>query len=195
MNNKYFKISFFNLIIILIISVVFSYSLGNLLYKVPAYEKIEIFISSSYIDEDYLSSKMKIDSVKEINIIPRSINNNYYEETLQTIGIYSDLLIIPEKYLNNEEKAFSFSSIDKSYFEEINLDLSNYELIIYNDKIYGIIIYDKNKNINLFKDKIVFENEDTYILCIGKNTPNVVNTPTSKKETNNAYKVFIELIK
>ena len=135
MNNKYFKISFFNLIIILIISVVFSYSLGNLLYKVPAYEKIEIFISSSYIDEDYLSSKMKIDSVKEINIIPRSINNNYYEETLQTIGIYSDLLIIPEKYLNNEEKAFSFSSIDKSYFEEINLDLSNYELIIYNDKI------------------------------------------------------------
>ena len=195
MNNKYFRISFFNLIIILIISVVFSYSLGNFLYKVPAYKKIEIFISSSYIDEDYLSSKMKIDSVKEINIIPRSINNNYYEETLQTIGIYSDLLIIPEKYLNNEEKAFSFSSIDKSYFEEINLDLSNYELIIYNDKIYGIIIYDKNKNINLFKDKIVFENEDTYILCIGKNTPNVVNTPTSKKETNNAYKVFIELIK
>ena len=103
MNNKYFKISFFNLIIILVISVVFSYSLGNFLYKVPAYEKIEIFISSSYIDEDYLSSKMKIESVKEINIIPRSINNNYYEESLQTIGIYSDLLIIPESYLNSKE--------------------------------------------------------------------------------------------
>lgn len=195
MNNKYFKISFVNIIVILIISVVFSYSLGNLVYKIPKYEKIEIFISSSYIDEDYLSSKMKIDSVKEINIIPRSINNNYYEESLQTIGIYSDLLIIPEKYLNNKEKAFSFSSINKSYFEECNLDLSSFELIVYENNIYGIVIYDKNKNINLFKDKIVFENDDRYILCIGKNTPNVVNTPTSKKETNNAYKVFIELIK
>ena len=195
MNNNYFKINFVNLIIILIISIIFSYSLGNLLYNIPAYEKIEIFISSSYVDEEYLSKKINIESVKEINIIPRSINNNYYTETLQTIGLYSDILIIPDTYLDSKEKLFSFSSIDKSYFDEYLIDLECYEYISHDGLIYGIVVYDKEKDINLFKDKIIFENDDRYILCIGKNTPNIVNNPTNKKETNNAYKVFMELIK
>ena len=84
-------------------------------------------------------------NVKEINIIPRSINNNYYTETLQTIGLYSDILIIPDTYLDSKEKLFSFSSIDKSYFEEYLIDLECYEYISHDGLIYGIVVYDKEK--------------------------------------------------
>ena len=196
MNKYYFKISLFNLLIVLVISIIFSYLLSNILYRIPAYEKIEVFISSSYIDEEVLIDRIdNIENIKEINIIPRSINNNYYEDTLQTIGLYSDILIIPTSYLDTKEKAFSFSSIDESYFSSYNININDYELISYDDSIYGIIVYDKEKNIDLFKDIIVFENDDRYVLCIGKYTPNVMNEPKSNKETNNAFKVFMELIK
>lgn len=196
MNNQYLKNNNLAIFIIFICSVVLSIIVGGAVYKIPSYQKIEIFISTSYIDDNYFYEEIKkVDGVKKVNIVTRSPSNKYYDETFQTIGIYSDLLIIPEKYLLLENALMSFSEIDEKYFDEYNLDYDSYEKIVSDNKCYGIIIYDKEKDINLFKDLVVFETEERYVLCVGKTTPNVKNNPTGKKETDNAYKAIMELLK
>ena len=196
MNNRHLKINFLNIIIIGLISFSFSFVISQYIYKIPAYQKIEFFISSTYVDSEYFVDTISTNNtIKKVNIIPRSVNSDYYEQTLLTIGIYSDLLIISDKYLDTEDKYFSFSSIDYTYFEDAGIDLSKFELVTSNNKCYGVVVFDKEKNINLFKDQIVFENEDRYILLIGNTTPNSINNPTNKKETNNAFTSFMELLK
>ncbi len=194
MNKQFLKNNSLVLIMILICSIVSGSILGSIFYKIPSYQKIELFISSSYVDETFFSSRInEIDNVKKVNVVLRSPNNNYYDESLQTIGIYSDILIISEKYLKNESAYMSFSPIDKKYFDEYNLDYNSYEKIIFNDLCYGIVVYDEEKEINLFKDKIIFETTDRYVMIIGKTTPNIYEN-TSSKKTNNAFISYMKLL-
>ena len=196
MNNRHAKISFFYVLFILLISLSLSFSISEFLYKVPATKKLEFFISSQYVNTDYFNDKLSvIDNVEKINIIPRSIENKYYNEAFQTVGMFSDLLIIPEKLINDEDKAFSYFPIEFKYFIENKITYSSFDLIVYKNVCYGIVIYDKEKNINLFKDYIQFETNERYVLCIGKSTPNRYIKPANKKQTSNAIKAFLELIK
>lgn len=194
MNKQFLKNNSLVLIIIFICSIVSGSILGSILYKIPSYQKIELFISSSYVDETFFSDRIsEIDNVKKVNVILRSPNNNYYDESFQTVGIYSDILIVSEKYLKSESAYMSFSPIDKKYFDEFNLDYDSYEKIIFNDLCYGIVVYDNTKEINLFKDKIVFENDERYVMIIGKTTPNIYEN-TSSKKTNNAFISYMKLL-
>ena len=146
MNNRHTKISFFYVLFILLISLSLSFSISEFLYKVPATKKLEFFISSQYVNTDYFNDKLSvIDNVEKINIIPRSIENKYYNEAFQTVGMFSDLLIIPEKLINDEDKAFSYFPIEFKYFIENKITYSSFDLIVYKNVCYGIVIYDKEK--------------------------------------------------
>ena len=142
MNNSYKKISISTIFLILIGSLIFSYLLGTFLYRTPIKNKIDFFISTSYVESEYFENIIgSIENVDKINIISRTTQNNYFEQTLQTVGMYSDLIILSEKYLDTAEKIKSFSSIDLKYFEEYNLNTNDFELIIIDNKIYGIVVY------------------------------------------------------
>lgn len=194
MNKEFLKNNSFVLIMILIFSIVTGSILGSILYKIPSYQKIELFISSSYVDESFFSNRInEVDGVKKVNVVLRSPNNNYYDESFQTVGIYSDILIISEKYFENESAYMSFTPIDKKYFDEFNLDYNSYEKLIFNDLCYGIVVHDEEKEINLFKDKIIFETTDRYVMIIGKTTPNIYED-TSSKKSNNAFISFMKLL-
>ena len=196
MNKRHCQISLLNICLIVVVSFLTSLILGGALYKIPNHEKIEFFISTGYVDEDYFINKIAVnDKIKKINIVSRSISNDYYEEALQTIGVFSDLLIIPAKYLDTTDEAFSFAVIDYQLFRDNNIQYGNLDLIIHENKCYGIVVYDKEQNINLFKDYLVFEDDQKYVLCVGKSTPNAYMNPTGKKQTSNALTSFIELIK
>lgn len=195
MNKRYLKNNSLAFVIIFACSIILAAIVGGLVYKIPSYQKIEFFISTTYIDDSYFNTEIKkVDGVKKVNIITRSPSNKYYEETLQTIGLYSDLLIIPEKYLLLDNALTSFSPIDEKYFDEYNLNYDSYQKIVSDGLCYGIIIYDKENDVNFFKDKIVFETDDRYVICVGKTTPNVINEPKNEKQNNNAYKALMELL-
>ena len=196
MNKRHCKISLLNICLIVVVSFLTSLVLGGALYKIPSHEKIEFFISSSYVDTNYFKDKISVnEKIKKINIVSRSISNDYYEESLQTVGIFSDLLIIPAKYLDTVDEAFSFTVIDYQLFRDYNIPYGDLSLIIHENKCYGIVIYDKENNINLFKDYLVFEDDQKYVLCVGRSTPNVYMNPSGKKQTSNALTSLIELIK
>jgi hypothetical protein len=170
-----------------VISLCFTLILSSRLYKIPSYQKIEVFISSSYVDNEYFINKINTnESIKKTNIITRSVSSDYYEETLQTIGIFSDIIIMPEKFLASDQNYQSFSCIDYKYFTEYDIDYTSYELILLDNLCYGIVVYDKEKGINVFKDYIVFESDERYVLCVGISTPNVYNNPEPSKPVLNS---------
>ncbi len=195
MNKQYLKNNLFKMLMIFTVSLIFWISIASSLYKIPNTKKISIFISSNYIDNDFFENTIKqVPDVLKVDLMPRSPVNEYFESFLQTSGLYSDILIIPDKYFENEHFDLNFSVIDQKYFNEYNLDLNNFELISFNNKCFGIVIYDKEKGINLFKDRIVFENDERYILCVGKKTPNIYKEPKNKKQTDHAFKAVMELL-
>lgn len=196
MNKQFLKNNGFSFIVILILSILLSSVVASYLYSIPSHKKIEIFISSSYVDNDFFESNIKkVDGVEKVNVISRSPSSNYFDDNFVTIGLYSDIIIMSDKYIKDDNALMSFSSISLDYFEKYNLDPSDYELIMSNGLCYGIVVYDKENDINLFKDRIVFENTDRYIICVGKTTPNIYNNPTNEKETSNAFFSLMELLK
>lgn len=195
MNKQFLKNNGFSFIVILIFSIVISSVVASFLYNIPGYKKIEIFISSAYIDTDFFESKISnVDGVEKVNVISRSPSSNYFDDNFVTIGLYSDIIIMSDEYLENENAYSSFSPISFDYFTKYNLNPSDFELITSNGICYGIVVYDIDQNINLFKDKVVFENSKRYIICVGKTTPNVYNNPKKENETSNAFLSLMELI-
>ncbi len=195
MNNQYLKNNLFKMLMIFTVSLIFWISIASSLYKIPNTKKISIFISSNYIDNDFFENTIKqVPDVLKVDLMPRSPMNEYFESFLQTNGLYSDILIISDKYFENEHFDLNFSIIDLKYFEDYKLDLNKYELVIDDNQCFGIVIYDKEKRINLFKNRIVFENNERYILCVGKKTPNIYQNPKNQKQTDHAFKAVMELL-
>lgn len=196
MNKQYLQNNGFLVLSIFVVSLLLFYFIGDSLYQPSRTETIELFISSNYLDSDYFYEKLeKVDDIKKINVISRSITNSYYESFFQTVGLSSDLLIIPKRHLEDESCKSTFREIDLEYLASLGLATSSLQTINFNNKCYGIVVFDQSNNLHLFKDHISYETTDIYVLCISINSPNAYASPKGNKQSDKAFQAIYELLK
>jgi len=185
-------------IIPLLIILAFSIFTWNFVYQKieepKEYEKIVLFVSGTVIDNN-LENDIKIScNVRKVSIQEANIDDQYYGVLLQTSGmLMSDLLIIKKEILEDGNSRYSFVEITDEIIESYDfpIDLTFVEI---EDEKYGIVVYDKENNINLLAGKVSFDSDDVYVLVINKGSCNASPYGTDKNITDNAFKAIKELV-
>ena len=188
-NFKYF-------ILIAVISTLFWCFLFNIITAPKDYEKMEIFITAHSIKKDDLYDKIYTSELKEIQINSCSENDDYYGVSLETLGIISsDILIVKKELVLTDGATNSFIELDKDYLRNYNINLEDFEVITVDNKVHAIVVYDKEKNINLLGDYIYYA-DDSAVYCIVLNniSSHIGKYSYKEKTTNIAFEMLNKLL-
>lgn len=155
-------------VLITLASIIIWTSIFSSINKPKDYETLQIFISSSSYKEESLKETLNKDnSYKDVIIYSADEDNKYYTSLLETSGILScDLLIVNKSLVLTDGAESTFVPLSQEYLSSYKIDLSKYQLVNKNNITYGIVIYDKENNINLLGDYITFDSDQIYCLCL-----------------------------
>ena len=97
--------------------------------------------------------------IKKFEYRLSSKNSSYYSTLLESYGYeISDVLILPGTETNRELSSYHFAPISPRYVET----LGSLGVLRYDEKAYGIKVYDANTKTNLLSD-LSFPLEDMYL--------------------------------
>lgn len=174
----------------IILSILFYFAFN--IYHLPSsYEKINIFVGSTLIDDsfkDEIKEDINKDSLKQINISSLSPNQNRFEEKLEVVGLHNcDLLILDKNTIDN--------MLDiEQYFLIIDEQLSLYHqqgFYLFNNNKYG---YDISSS-SLF-DKYISKEYQYYYLLININSKNIGKYVSEDNiDNDNALLILEKLLK
>ena len=116
--------------------------------------------------------------------------------TLQTLGIISsDMLIVTDDLVLTDGSTTSFVQLEKEYLSTFNIILDDFELIYVNDNPYAIVVYDKNKNINLLEKYIEFSNEEEiYCVVLNNISCHIGKYSTQSETTTILFEMLYQLL-
>lgn len=140
--------------------------------KIPENEIIKVYASANAVDStSFRNTLIDDETIKDVLVSYTPESDEDYNETINVEAlIYSDIIIIPLSVFNTiDDTDDHFVEITDDIFNNHSINKDDYSLVSVNDKTYGIIIYQKDA-IDLFKNRIIFENSDeTYIILANKN--------------------------
>ncbi len=157
------------LIIIIVITTISWLSIFDILNAPKNYEKFQIFVSADDVNSDLLKTEiLNNTSLKAVEIYKCSEGDTYYTTYLETSGIMSsDVLIVNKTLVEEKGATSSFIELDSSLFNKYNIDLNSFEVIKVEGKIHAIVVYDKEKNINLLEKYFTINEENkNEIYCL-----------------------------
>ena len=188
-NIKYF-------ILIALLSTLFWNFIFENITALKPYEKVEIFLTVESYNEELLKNKLANNNIKGINIASCPEDDEYYMATLQTLGIISsDMLIVTDDLVLTDGSTTSFVQLEKEYLSTFNIILDDFELIYVNDNPYAIVVYDKNKNINLLEKYIEFSNEEEiYCVVLNNISCHIGKYSTQSETTTILFEMLYQLL-
>ena len=161
---------YYFLVSLIIISVSFSL-LINTISTPKRNESVTLFIASNGVGESF---ERKInedlpDYLMKVFINAKNENDQYVGQSFATSGIQlSDAFILPNNFLDASEYSSLCYDLDTSYINEYcNY---NFEYIYYDNKAYGIKMYDKNSRNGLAKKYISYSTNHDYYMFFNKSS-------------------------
>lgn len=154
--------------------------------RAPDDMTVKMYVTANYVNKKAIKETVINDEVKAVIINFDNEDDEYYSSSLETQGLLnSDILIIPENVFDSSDKLNSFIEIADEMFNENNSNKDEYNLLIRDEMIYGIIVYKKDL-VDIFGQNIEFQNEnETYIIAINR----------ASKVTNKAIHTMFKLLK
>ena len=143
-----------------------------------------------------MKSKLTNDNIKGINIASCPEDDEYYMATLQTLGIISsDILVVTDDLVSTEGSTTSFVQLEKEYLSTFNIILEDFELVYVDGKPYAIVVYDKNKNINLLEKYMEFSNEkEIYCIVLNNISYHVGKYSIQSETTTILFEILYQLL-
>ena len=159
----------------------------NAINRVPDENTVKMYITASYVDKKAIRDEI-IDgtNIEAVLINYTNENDEYYSSSFETQGLLnSDILIIPINIFDLSGALNSFVEITDEMFNNSSINKDEYNLLIKDEKVYGIIVYQKD-SVDIFGKDIEFYNKDeTYVIAIN----------SASKITDKAIKSMFDLIK
>lgn len=132
-----------------LVAVIASVGIIDLRLKPKNEEVFSVFLSGYSLDKAKIQNSLESvspDYVREINVYTVEITDEYFGVYYATNGTMKcDIAIIPEERLNNDTIEGSYLVLNTEYLEKYNLPTDYYYV---NDKVYGIKVFDKEKDDN-----------------------------------------------
>ena len=146
---------------------IFIWSYAVTLYtKDRPKEVVTVWIMAYDADQNALTLKLessKADYLKHVRVTFEDRRGEYVTIKYQGIGVDSDIVVLPESFLENNNVASTYLMLNTDYLSSAIGDLEYYTV---DYKAYGIKIFDKNDTddglIKYTTDDI--ENENYYLL-------------------------------
>ena len=143
--------------------------------KPPIDQTVSIFLSCKSFDEE-LSTKINADlpeGIKSFNVEAFDQDGDYYGAYFNAYGRDSDLVTLTQKYADMCECDSYFVSLDE---EKVRALFGEVEFFYYNDKPYGIRIFDSETKGGMATDYIEYfkeGSEENVYMFFGKDSRHV----------------------
>jgi hypothetical protein len=203
MNKRFSTYMFYNwyyYIVYAIIVIFFWILLFTNLGAAKDNEKISIFLGTYDVDRVELTAliedSLRDTIIKEINVDSSYDKGNQFGYIFATRGmVNTDILILNENYVREEDFSIYFKALDLFIIEKYLPTDVKHSYLEYDDKVYGILVYSEEENVNVLADIISYNNEennDRYYLFLNKSSKNLgeMNNETISYDDNLALKVI-----
>lgn len=141
-------------------------------------ERLEILISTekvSVIDFKNEMNALKDDNIYKINLTCYNDASSIFPQFYSAAASYQDFMILSSSFLNEQtiDNLYNnYAKIDIDYLKEY-IDISSPTYLYKGEDVFGIKIYDKNKEEGYINKYVSYNADNDYYLVFGKNSHHI----------------------
>lgn len=87
-----------------------------------------------------------------------------------------------------------FAPLEKDFLKTYGFDVDNLTFVFRENNNYGVIVFDKQNDVDLFKGFVNFDETQVYCLVVNAERPNAAPYSKGDNVTDNAFKGLFNLL-
>lgn len=166
--------------------------------KPKDFETVNLFVTSTSCKNTEVKQLTETATNAYVTVSHYRIDSKGYKEALATSGmLLGDILILPQSLFPQKSAHKDYAPLTEEILSKYSVRCEELKFLTSEEdgQPYALTVYDKENNVDLFKDLISFDGEEEpYVLLISKTRPNASPFSTAKFTSDNAFKALAALL-